>query len=68
MLVKLNDMAVNDQVVIPLVPRPKSAAMSNKLTAELVTGTTTRGICRIGIGKPEAAPRRRTLLRGDPLA
>ncbi len=35
MLVKLNDMAVNDQVVIPLVTPPQAAAMSNKLTAEL---------------------------------
>ena len=35
MLVKLNEMAVNDQVVIPLVTRPQVAAMSNKLTAEL---------------------------------
>ena len=35
MLIKLNEMAVNDQVVIPLVTRPQVAALSNKLTAEL---------------------------------
>ena len=35
MLIKLNEMAVNDQVVIPLVTRPGVAAMGNNLVAEL---------------------------------
>jgi peptide/nickel transport system substrate-binding protein len=35
MLIKLNEMVVNDHVVIPVVARPVATAISNKLTAEL---------------------------------
>jgi peptide/nickel transport system substrate-binding protein len=35
LLIKLNEMVVNDHVVIPVVARPVVSAVSNKLTAEL---------------------------------
>jgi len=35
MFIKLNDMVVNDQVVIPVVARPGVAALSNKLVATI---------------------------------
>ncbi len=35
MMIKMNDMAVNDHVVIPVVARPIVTAVSNKLTCEL---------------------------------
>jgi peptide/nickel transport system substrate-binding protein len=35
MMIKLNDMVVNDHVVIPVVARPIVTAVSNKLTCEL---------------------------------
>jgi peptide/nickel transport system substrate-binding protein len=35
MLIKLNEMVVNDHLVIPVVARPVVTAVSNKLTAEL---------------------------------
>ena len=35
MLIKLNEMVVNDHVVIPVVARPVVTAVSSKLTAEL---------------------------------
>jgi peptide/nickel transport system substrate-binding protein len=35
LLIKLNDLAINDQVVIPVVARPGVAAAANKLVCEL---------------------------------
>jgi peptide/nickel transport system substrate-binding protein len=35
LLIKCNDMAINNQVVIPVVTRPQSTGVSNKLTVEL---------------------------------
>jgi peptide/nickel transport system substrate-binding protein len=35
MMIKMNDMVVNDHVVIPVVARPVVSAVSNKLTCEL---------------------------------
>jgi peptide/nickel transport system substrate-binding protein len=35
LLIKCNDLVVNDQVVIPVVSRPDVAALKNKLVAEL---------------------------------
>jgi peptide/nickel transport system substrate-binding protein len=35
MFIKMNDLAVNNQVVIPVVYRPRVAAVSNKLRADL---------------------------------
>ena len=35
LLIRLNELAVNNQVVIPLVMRPGAAAVSNKLVNEL---------------------------------
>jgi peptide/nickel transport system substrate-binding protein len=35
MMIKLNDLAVNNYIVIPVVARPVVTAVSNKLTAEL---------------------------------
>jgi peptide/nickel transport system substrate-binding protein len=35
MMIKMNEMVVNDHVVIPVVARPVVTAVSNKLTAEL---------------------------------
>ncbi len=35
MLIKCNELAVNDPVVIPLVARPTTVAMSNSLVAEM---------------------------------
>ena len=35
MMIKMNDMVVNDHVVIPVVARPVVTAVSNKLTCEL---------------------------------
>ena len=35
MLIKLNELVVNNQVVIPVVARPGVAAVSNKLVVEL---------------------------------
>jgi peptide/nickel transport system substrate-binding protein len=35
LLIKCNDLVVNDQVVIPVVSRPDVAAVKNKLVAEL---------------------------------
>jgi peptide/nickel transport system substrate-binding protein len=35
LMIKLNEMVVNDHVVIPVVARPVVSALSNKLTAEL---------------------------------
>src|SRR5262245_15720131 len=35
MMIKLNDLAVNNHIVIPVVARPVVTAVSNKLTAEL---------------------------------
>jgi peptide/nickel transport system substrate-binding protein len=35
LMIKMNDMVVNDHIVIPVVARPVVTAVSNKLTAEL---------------------------------
>ena len=35
LFIKMNDLAINNQVVIPVVYRPRVAAMSNKLRADL---------------------------------
>jgi len=35
MMIKMNDMVVNDHIVIPVVARPVVSAVSNKLTCEL---------------------------------
>jgi peptide/nickel transport system substrate-binding protein len=35
MFIKLNDMVINDQVVIPVVARPAVQAMGNKLVAAM---------------------------------
>ena len=35
MLIKCNELVVNDPVVIPLVTRPTTVAMSNSLVAEI---------------------------------
>ena len=35
LLIKMNDLVINNQVVIPVVARPASPALKNKLVAEL---------------------------------
>ena len=54
MLIKLNELAVNNQVVIPIVARLGVAAAKTTSSSSSAAGTTTPGTCRTGTAKPEA--------------
>jgi hypothetical protein len=45
----MNDLVVKQRVVIPIVYRPAVAALSEKLRAMPVAGTTLFGLCRTGL-------------------
>ena len=51
MMIKLNELVVNDHVVIPLVARLGVAAVATGSWSSSAAGTTTRAIWRTGTGR-----------------